>query len=524
MRSVLFLSILLSSLATADSLLRLAVGNEAACVVGFPGMDSTVQDQKVVRCFDKTGQPLEIPMGENPQDVAVGHRVGGVYGGYVCTAGSGKISCVGAEQQGAKVARAFASFKLTQYHLLSAGMYDICAADRAAGVRCVGGEIPEVRWTKIAESTPNTGPVQELAVGALYACALGVNKQISCWGGVRDVFASLVDAQAKPALAAIHAAITNPPKDLVRPHSLSVGLSQACVIDEGRPRCWGGNLAGEMGAWKVTGAVDSLDAASKRTCAIVAGQLKCQGQKDAAISHFLENDGPEFPLMFATSKDQSQRAISSCLVDPENLICRGRMNFSVKHAVLGFHLYNIENELDRLARHIYIWKAPVLNRAAGLARKLGTVVGDPGVDQGRLFLANAIKSFVSGIQNDYFEKLVAPRFDRVVDYYNRRLQKTGLMDMPKNLLNGRSALYILKECFGVSRDLLSEKGEVEMAKELDSRISAAIAKPRLTAADLTPVMNQLADMKPLTDRLKASPTAIGLMELAKRMVEFLRAY
>src|SRR5690606_13287709 len=83
--------------------------------------------------------------------------------------------------------------------------------------------------------------------------------------------------------------------------SITAGAVHTCVLADGRPYCWGGNLSGQVGdgttidrsnpgpVWSASGGiagktVTALDAGVLHTCVVADGQAFCWGRNaDGAL-------------------------------------------------------------------------------------------------------------------------------------------------------------------------------------------------------------------------------------------------
>jgi hypothetical protein len=138
---------------------------------------------------------------------------------------------------------------------------DFVSLDGYAGVLCAQDSLGRAHCFGTGEQVGAEPAVefQQIDVGTDYACGVGTDEQISCWG--RDV-----------------AGRTLPPLGPFA--SLSAGHTHACGITAaGLVRCWGSNDFGKADTAHLSGTFESVAAGKSHTCAIRAGgEVTCWGR------------------------------------------------------------------------------------------------------------------------------------------------------------------------------------------------------------------------------------------------------
>ncbi|MBK6465411.1 MAG: hypothetical protein IPF92_31075 [Myxococcales bacterium] len=119
----------------------------------------------------------------------------------------------------------------------------VCALRRDGSVRCAGAE----HWGGAGRDSLNrpllpaaASPPGEIATGDAFACALGKDKKVYCWG--QNDLGQL----GLPPDFVVHD-VPAPVPGLANVESLSLGEASACALGGGRVTCWGANPTGELG-------------------------------------------------------------------------------------------------------------------------------------------------------------------------------------------------------------------------------------------------------------------------------------
>jgi alpha-tubulin suppressor-like RCC1 family protein len=138
-------------------------------------------------------------------------------------------------------------------------------------------------------------------------CAINLN-EISCWGpgSLRQ----------------------NIPQNLKQPTKLSIvktltgmPVENACVIDNGKPFCWGDNSFGQLDYPQDLGNVSSIYVGLIFTCAFTGQGISCWGLKEY-YKHFLN---PNIEIINPTQFEMSDNF--ACILDEGEVKCWGKNNF-----------------------------------------------------------------------------------------------------------------------------------------------------------------------------------------------------
>jgi alpha-tubulin suppressor-like RCC1 family protein len=142
-------------------------------------------------------------------------------------------------------------------------------------------DAPRVVTKPTIEELP---PVSQLALGAEFSCALGVDHSVHCWG--RNHGGGRFTAQAT--------ALSLPVRGMTTAKQISAGSTHACgSLEDGTVRCWGNNAHGQLGDGTTTNRVnpavasdlrdvEQLAAGADFSCARLAdGRVRCWGKNDA---------------------------------------------------------------------------------------------------------------------------------------------------------------------------------------------------------------------------------------------------
>ncbi len=409
-----------------DSQPRVAITAKHVYLLGLAAK-GPMKEQAEIRGWANDGNPIGIPNFKDPTAVIAGDRLGGRQREYGCGVDSGKIKCWG--PLGSEIEAYFANLNLRDVISLASGLNDICAVDKKRGLHCYAGEIP---WTTIA-LTPKVQDPLLVAVGTFFACVINASNEIACWGGPSPAYsAPLLHPFLVSRMANIKTKLALTPKGLKHPESLTVGLGQGCVLDDGKRICWGEELDGELHFPADTAPVTQVDAGAYRTCEVTLdARVRCAGHgpKIEAIS--------EYPLWFVNQKDDYQDRNRSCLVDVNTISCqwKGGGNLRVEHGLLLNHRFSVEfpkmlrREIDRAAFYAYQWKAPFLQHAATLVSEISggrERATDPNEQQALLWLLNTIAPVIESIDTEYYEHDILPAFRTALAFYRAENIKNNL--------------------------------------------------------------------------------------------------
>ena len=314
---------------------RVAANKDQVCLLGISAAANAGKEGGELKCWGSNGSPIAVPPLKRPMAVAAGNRLGGTYGGYTCAVDDGALKCWGKQDLADAIELYFHDLKALVS--ISAGPNDICAVDGKQGIRCYGGDVP---WTHIAATVPTVTKARAVAVGAFYACALDSQNQINCWGAPRAEYWPMVAPELQKAMAQMQEKLIHPPTDLKNPSSLSVGIGQACVIDEWKPRCWGGEMSGELTFPSDSPPVSQVDAGPFRTCMIlINGTVQCFGEK---APEFITESRGDYPVWIISEKDDFLARNRLCLLDVKGIHCDGPAKFEIEHGLSLNHPFSVE--------------------------------------------------------------------------------------------------------------------------------------------------------------------------------------
>lgn len=174
---------------------------------------------------------------------------------------------------------------LTGVHAVAAGGNSTCIIIRDdLSVVCFGeryGTESKVNWVperiEIANGIGNLNGIKEVGVGERFACALGKNSQVYCWGqNDYNQLGALSNLPGSP--KAVSVQVTYPEEmPLTHIETISVGENHACAInrDEKTVFCWGDNRFGQLGNTSVRGNPEQV--------ALGSNNLTLKGVKTLAV-------------------------------------------------------------------------------------------------------------------------------------------------------------------------------------------------------------------------------------------------
>ncbi len=182
---------------------------------------------------------------------------------------------------------------------VTAGSYHTCALTETGGVKCWGdnasGQLGDGTWNLRlvpVDVVSLTSSVQAISAGGGHTCALIENGGIKCWGV--NGSGQLGDGTTMTRLT---------PVDVVGLSSgvrtISAGRGHTCAVTEsGSARCWGDNIAGQLGngTWTwvaqptpvdvigLQSRVGTISAGYRHTCAVIEnGGAKCWGANGGTL-------------------------------------------------------------------------------------------------------------------------------------------------------------------------------------------------------------------------------------------------
>ena len=189
--------------------------------------------------------------------------------------------------------------------------------------------------------------VTDVAAGAEHTCVLADGTPY-CWGENSD--GQLGDGTTidRSAPTAVNTSGSLSGKQLT---SITAGAAHTCVLADGRPHCWGGNLSGQVGdgtttdrpnpgpVWSASGGiagktVTALDAGVLHTCVVADGQAFCWGRNaDGALGDGT-NTNRTIPVPVNTSGALAARTVTAisasahtCAVADAKPFCWGLNTF-----------------------------------------------------------------------------------------------------------------------------------------------------------------------------------------------------
>ena len=189
--------------------------------------------------------------------------------------------------------------------------------------------------------------VTDVAAGAEHTCVLADGTPY-CWGENSD--GQLGDGTTidRSAPTAVNTSGSLSGKQLT---SITAGAAHTCVLADGRPHCWGGNLSGQVGdgtttdrpnpgpVWSASGGiagktVTALDAGVLHTCVVADGQAFCWGRNaDGALGDGT-NTNRTIPVPVNTSGALAARTVTAisasahtCVVADAKPFCWGLNTF-----------------------------------------------------------------------------------------------------------------------------------------------------------------------------------------------------
>jgi alpha-tubulin suppressor-like RCC1 family protein len=174
---------------------------------------------------------------------------------------------------------------------IAAGGIDSCAATTAGAVKCWGANYNGVlgNGTRDPSSTPVdvvglSSGVRSIAVGTTHACAITSRRGLVCWGS--NSAGQLGDGSESDRLTPV------PVRGLASGvRAVSAGFEYTCALTaSGGVKCWGGNVAGQLGTGSLfesttpvwvaglRSGVRAIAAGSFSACALTSrGAVKCWG-------------------------------------------------------------------------------------------------------------------------------------------------------------------------------------------------------------------------------------------------------
>jgi len=222
-----------------------------------PGQYSTVESGYQYTCGlrKNTGEAvcvgsagIVVPKGISFDEISVGGAPVGGVGPFACgIEKTGSLRCWGYIDAGAGL-----EIPTGKFVQLSAGAWGACAVKADDGnLAC---------WSSRGGpfySLPK-GPFKKVAVGVGYACAIRTDETLACWGDLDDKL--MFKAPTEGGLS-----------------DVGVGDSHACALKNGKIKCWGVNLDGQLDA--PTDDFVRLSVGRHHTCALMTdGSLRCWGR------------------------------------------------------------------------------------------------------------------------------------------------------------------------------------------------------------------------------------------------------
>lgn len=513
-RFLFFLTAILSFSPSAPGAIQWAVSQNHLCLISSQISKETALTSEVV-CWDAKGTKIPTPPLKNPRQVVTGYHLGGIVGDYSCALTDEGVRCWG--EQGARLNRFFAT--VANPTLLASGFADICVAN-AEGVSCYGSR--EIPWTAISKQTVSLKDVVELSVGTFYACALTRTKEVKCWGGVDDAYLKLLTEPAASDLPRLAQTMQSGPEELESPSSLSVGLSHACLVDRGRPVCWGIEKHGELQPPAET-AFREVQAGTYQTCGISFGNLVCWGLKDAPLET-LQKSANASSVSVRLTPEGFPAFRNYCVVDENRIVCSGKLGagFTIPHSAYGYSLTSFEDELDRISYYVYQNQRPIFRQLSQYLKQ-DYQCGPENREsclKARVLVMLALTPLMESITSEYFQTAILPRFQAVSEIAQdltgvRTLKQAGY-DKPQL----RAALKTLATVVLSLRDQLKDSRELEALTAFQVSVGMAwgTSGARPERAEVYRIGSELA---PLWKDLAANPRTSGASVMIQGILRYL---